>query len=165
MITTSSNIMNSTELDQYLAIIKVHLNESGAKINKWHEKFRLEVLLLYLIIPSRINFLQLGRYGKYSEQRYRQQFELDFDWFFFNSSLVESHFGSRLAIAFDPSYINKSGKYTPYLAVFGPAVRVKPNVVWRFQALVPWTWICTPAYIWRPFRLLPPLHWKQRIGH
>ena len=118
MITTSSNIMNSTELDQYLAIIKVHLNESGAKINKWHEKFRLEVLLLYLIIPSRINFLQLGRYGKYSEQRYRQQFELDFDWFFFNSSLVESHFGSRLAIAFDPSYISKSGKCTPYLGRF-----------------------------------------------
>lgn len=110
--------MNDTELDQYLEIIKVCLIESGAKINKWREKFMLEVLLLYLIIPGRINFLQLGRYGKYGEQRYRQQFETDFDWLSFNSSLVKSHLGSRLAIAFDPSYINKSGKCTPYLGRF-----------------------------------------------
>jgi transposase DDE domain len=110
--------MNHTELDQYLGIIKSCLIESGAKINKWREKFMLEVLLLYLIIPGRINFLQLGRYGKYSEQRYRQQFEVGFDWLSFNSSLVKSHLGSRLAIAFDPSYISKSGKCTPYLGRF-----------------------------------------------
>lgn len=110
--------MNHTELDQYLDIIKMCLIESGAKINKWREKFMLEVLLLYLIIPGRINFLQFGRYGKYGEQRYRQQFKADFDWPAFNSSLVNSHFGSRLAIAFDPSYISKSGKSTPYLGCF-----------------------------------------------
>lgn len=78
----------------------------------------LEVLLLYLIIPGRINFLQLGRYGKYGEQRYRQQFSRSFDWLSFNSSLVESHLGTRLAVAFDPSYISKSGKCTPYLGHF-----------------------------------------------
>lgn len=110
--------MNHRELDQYLEIIKVCLIESGAKINKWREKFMLEVLLLYLIIPGRINFLQLGRYGKYGEQRYRQQFGVGFDWLSFNSSLVTSHLGSRLAIAFDPSYISKSGKCTPYLGRF-----------------------------------------------
>lgn len=110
--------MNHTELDQYLEIIKSCLIKSGAKINKWREKFMLEVLLLYLIIPGRINFLQLGRYGKHSEQRYRQQFEVGFDWLSFNSSLVKSHLGSRLAIAFDPSYISKSGKCTPYLGRF-----------------------------------------------
>lgn len=71
--------MNHTELDQYLEIIKACLIEFGAKVNKWREKFMLEVLLLYLIIPGRINFLQLDRYGKYGKQRYRQQFESDFD--------------------------------------------------------------------------------------
>lgn len=110
--------MNHTELDQYLEIIKACLIESGAKINKWREKFMLEVLLLYLIIPGRINFLQLGRYGKHGEQRYRCQFEVGFDWLSFNSSLVKSHLGSRLAIAFDPSYISKSGKCTPYIGHF-----------------------------------------------
>lgn len=78
----------------------------------------LEVLLLYLIIPGRVNFLQQGRYGKYGEQRYRQQFQVVFDWLFFNSSLVESHLGSRLALAFDPRYISKSGKSTPYPSRF-----------------------------------------------
>ena len=63
--------MNHTELDQYLEIIKSCLIESGMKINKWREKFMLEVLLLYLIIPGRINFLQPGRYGRFGEQRYR----------------------------------------------------------------------------------------------
>lgn len=78
----------------------------------------LEVLLLYMIIPGRINFLQFGRYGTCGEQRYRQQFERSFDWLSFNSSLVKSHLGTRLAIAFDPSYISKSGKCTPYLGRF-----------------------------------------------
>lgn len=66
--------MNRNELDQYLEIINNVLTQSAAKINKWREKFMLEVLLLYLIIPGRINFLQLGRYGRFCGQRYRQQF-------------------------------------------------------------------------------------------
>ncbi len=63
--------MNRNELDQYIAIINTTLLKSVAKINKWREEFMLEVLLLYLIIPGRINFLQLGRYRRYGEQRYR----------------------------------------------------------------------------------------------
>lgn len=106
------------ELDQYLEIIKNMLIESAVKISKWREKFMLEVLLLYLIIPGRTNFLQLGRYGNFGEQCYRQQFGHKFDWLSFNISLAKSHFGSRLAIAFDPSYISKSGKCTPYLGRF-----------------------------------------------
>ena len=78
----------------------------------------LEVLLLYLIIPGRINFLQLGRYGRFGEQRYRGQFSHKFDWLSFNVNLAESQLGNRVAIAFDPSYISKSGKCTPYLGRF-----------------------------------------------
>ena len=110
--------MNRNELDPYIAIINTALLKSVVKINKWREKFMLEVLLLYLIIPGRINFLQLGRYGRYGEQRYRQQFGRKFDWLSFNSSLASSHIGKRVAIAFDPSYISKSGKRTPYLGRF-----------------------------------------------
>ena len=53
--------MNLNELDQYLELINSVLLKSAVKINKWREKFMLEVLLLHLIIPGRINFLQLGR--------------------------------------------------------------------------------------------------------
>ena len=63
--------MNRNELDQYFEIVTSMLIKSSVKINKWREKFILEVLLLYLIIPGRINFLQLGRYGSFGEQRYR----------------------------------------------------------------------------------------------
>ena len=110
--------MNLNELDQYLEIINNVLTQSAAKINKWREKFMLEVLLLYLIIPGRINFLQLGRYGRFGEQRYRQQFGRRFDWLSFNASLAAPQIGNRVAIAFDPSYISKSGKCTPYLGRF-----------------------------------------------
>jgi len=63
--------MNLNELDQYLELINSVLLKSAVKLNKWREKFMLEVLLLHLIIPGRINFLQLGRYGRFGEQRYR----------------------------------------------------------------------------------------------
>ena len=92
--------------------------KSAVKINKWREKFMLEVLFLYLIIPGRINFLQLGRYGHFGEQRYRQQFGRRFDWLSFNASLAASRTGNRVAIDFDPSYIIKSGKRTPYMGRF-----------------------------------------------
>lgn len=59
-----------------------------------------------------MNFLQFGRFGKHGEQRYRQQFEKQFDFLSFNKEITLSHGGSNLAIAFDPSYINKSGKKT-----------------------------------------------------
>ena len=68
-------MMNRNELDQYLEIIKRVLLNSADKINEWRESFMHEMLLLYLIIPGRINFLQLGCYGRLDEQRYRQQFE------------------------------------------------------------------------------------------
>ena len=110
--------MNQNELDQYFEIINSLLIKSAVKINKWREKFMLEVLLLYLIIPGRINFLQLGRYGSHGEQRYRQQFSQRFDWLSFNAHMAQYHLGNRLAIAFDPSYISKSGKHTPYLGRF-----------------------------------------------
>ena len=81
-------------------------------LNKWRRDFVKDVLWLFLSINAPINFLQLGRYGQYGEQRYRQQFEGNFDFFNFNSTLIQQHCGTRLVIAFDPSYIPKSGRNT-----------------------------------------------------
>lgn len=78
----------------------------------------LEVILLYLIIPKRINFLQLRRYGCFGEQRYRQQFGHKFDWLSFNACLVGSYIGDRVAVVFEPSCICKSTMCTPYLGCF-----------------------------------------------
>ncbi|MFV0392266.1 MAG: hypothetical protein ACK5KP_10350, partial [Paludibacteraceae bacterium] len=66
----------------------------------------------FLSINARVNFLQLQRYGNHNEARYRQQFERKFDFLTFNLETVQQFCGTRKAIAFDPGYIPKSGKYT-----------------------------------------------------
>jgi hypothetical protein len=99
-------------------------------INKWRQDFLIETFLLYLSIKGRINFLQLGRYGKYTEQRYSQQFEKPFDFLFFNSELVMEHGGGSYVLAIDPTFIAKSGKKTPGLGKFwsGQAATVKEGL-------------------------------------
>jgi len=98
-----------------------------SNINNWRKDFVTETFILFLCIKGRINFLQLGRFGKHKEQRYRQQFEKPFDFLSFNKELVLSNGSGRYAIAFDPSYISKSGKQTPGLGYFwsGCANRAK----------------------------------------
>lgn len=87
-------------------------------VNKCRKDFLTEVFVLFLSIKGRINFLQFARYGKYKEQRYRQQFEKPFDFMTFNKELTLSNGSGRYAIAFDPSYISKSGKKTPGTGYF-----------------------------------------------
>ena len=82
-------------------------------INQWRRSFLIETFILFMSIRGRINFLQLARYGKYKEQRYRQQFEKPFDFLSFNKEFTLSQGSGRYAIAFDPSYVSKSGKKTP----------------------------------------------------
>lgn len=82
-------------------------------VNKWRKDFIIEVFTLFLSIKGRINFYQLERYGQYCEQRYRQQFEQSFPFLEFNKELTISNGSGRYIIAFDPSFIKKSGKKTP----------------------------------------------------
>ena len=94
--------------------------KSMANIHKPFEKTFMDTMKLFMAIPDRINFLQLGRYGCFSEQTYRNLFEHEtFDWFAFNGSIISKHLtGKRKAIAIDPSYIPKSGKKTPWIGYF-----------------------------------------------
>lgn len=86
-----------------------------------------EVFILFLCIRGRINFLQLGRFGVFKEQRYRQQFEKQFNFLEFNKQLLLTSCGSKYAIAFDPSYISKSGKKTPGLGYFWSGCAGRPK--------------------------------------
>jgi hypothetical protein len=90
--------------------------DSVGTLNKCRKDFICEVLILFLSIKGRINFLQLERFGYFSEQRYRQQFEKAFDFLNFNKNLILANGSGRYIIAFDPSYISKSGKHTPGLS-------------------------------------------------
>jgi hypothetical protein len=96
----------------YLSLCEQCFKFLPQPLNKWRRDFIKDVLWLFLSVNAPINFLQLGRYGQFCEQRYRQQFEEYFNFFSFNAALIREHCGPRRVIAFDPSYIPKSGRKT-----------------------------------------------------
>jgi hypothetical protein len=77
-----------------------------------------------MVIPGKINFTQMGRYGRHCEQCYRQNFgrlrSKSLNWLRFNAALALRYFGTegRKAIAIYPSYISKAGKKTPHIGRF-----------------------------------------------
>ena len=121
--------MDKTALDQYEEIVTDALKSCSAKLRKSFKTAFIQLMILYMVLPRKINFTQMGRYSDSSEQRFRQLFEREFDWTQFNLFLMRQRFGEsvRKAIAIDASYISKSGKKTPYIGKFwsGCASQVK----------------------------------------
>ena len=99
------------EQSDYKYHIKKTLNKMP-NVNKRQYNFMLEIFGLYLSIKGRINFLQFSRFGKFCEQSYRNQFQHKFDFLEFNKTSILEHGSGHFTIAFDPSYISKSGKET-----------------------------------------------------
>lgn len=107
---------------------KYHIKKALGKmqgINKWQYYFILEIFGLFLSVKGRLNFLQLSRYSNHNEQRYRNQFSKPFDFLSFNKELVLEHGGKDLTIAFDPSYVSKSGKATSGVGYYWSGVAGK----------------------------------------
>lgn len=94
-----------------LLIINTLNKECFKFLNKSRKKFIENILISFLSIKGRINFLQLERFGEYSESTYRNQFEEKFDFFELNKTLAVETL-SDIIIGFDPSYLSKSGKKT-----------------------------------------------------
>ena len=108
-------------LDQYEDICRRAFFGRATNLNKFFKANIIEILILIMCIPRKINFLQLGRYGRRGEQRYRQTFPKDFDWLCFNKNLAADRFQygmKRLAIALDSSYVSKAGKKTAHIGRF-----------------------------------------------
>ena len=101
-------------------IYSVISNEAFSKMNKPRMSFIAHTLWLFDSIKGRINFLQLGRFSKFCEQYFRIGFQKEFDFLSFNSILLQKNLShsSVLAVALDPSYIDKSGKITCGLGHF-----------------------------------------------
>ena len=49
----------NTGLDQYMDIFKDAVEDSAAKITKSFEKILIEVIILFMVIPRKINFTQM----------------------------------------------------------------------------------------------------------
>ena len=112
--------MEKTALDRYEGIIIEALKRCSAKLRKNFITAFIQTMILYMVIPRKINFMQMGRYSDSCEQRFRQLYEHPFDWMEFNTHLMWRRFGesSRKGIAIDATYISKAGKKTPYIGRF-----------------------------------------------
>ena len=108
-------------LDQYEGICRRAFFGCTTKLNKNIKTNIIEILILIMCIHGKINFSQLGRYGRRCEQGYRQTAARDFDWLGYNMSLAANRFQygmKRMAIAIDPSYVSKAGKKTDHVGRF-----------------------------------------------
>lgn len=109
--------MSFQELSQFKYQVKNVLNKMIG-LNKSRKDFLVNIISLFLSIKGRINFLQLERFGTSDEQSFRNQFEKSFNFLEFNKELILEHGSGHYTIAFDPSYISKSGKSTPGVGWF-----------------------------------------------
>lgn len=83
------------------------------------------ILILFLSIKGRINFLQLSRFSDRCESGFRYFFERSFDFLSFNKALIQMNIKGKTALAFDPSYISKAGRRTPGVGYFWSGVAGK----------------------------------------
>jgi hypothetical protein len=88
------------------------------KVSAWQRRFMLQLFRLWLGLRGRYNFVNLGRQGGYTEYTYRKHFQKGFDFLTFNIHLVEQYLSQDRILAFDPSYVCKSGKHTAGVGYF-----------------------------------------------
>lgn len=82
------------------------------RLSKPQHKFIVHLFTLWLSIRGRHNYINLARYGHYNEITYRRQSKKEFAFLAFNRALVQQALCEDCIIAFDPTYVRKSGKCT-----------------------------------------------------
>lgn len=121
MFSSKHNTTKLTDpLDQFQCVCRKAVAASLGRLHKPFKDLLVEITLLMLLLPQRVNFTQFAKYGKRSEQCYRQNFSSHVDWLGLNTELCGQRFkpGGRRAIAVDPSHITKNGVKTPGLGRF-----------------------------------------------
>jgi hypothetical protein len=99
-------------------------------LTKPQKKFLFWLFEKWLMLPVRYNFLNLSRYGGYSEKAIRNQFSKKLPFVSLFHHVFEGLQKRECIAAFDPSYISKSGKKTYGLAKYwsGTAQQVKKGL-------------------------------------
>ena len=84
------------------------------KISKPQKKFLLTLFTTILVTRGKINFRNMSRYSELCEHTYSRNFAKPFDFIGFNRAVIDETFGQDgdRILAFDPSFIKKSGKHT-----------------------------------------------------
>ena len=103
--------MNRTALDQYEGLVTDALKSCSAKLRKSFKTAFIQLMILYMVLPRKINFTQMGRYSDSSEQRFRQLFEREFDWMLFNLFLMRQRYYPSLSIGLLKAYLDNIYMY------------------------------------------------------
>ena len=106
------------------ALISAKLDKIGIQ-NKAKKNFMIKIIFLFMGFSGRYNFTNMARYGDYTEKTYRNNFQEPFDFLSFNKEVILDACSGDRIIAFDPSYIPKSGKKTDHLGTFWSGVSGK----------------------------------------
>ena len=98
-------------------------------LSKPQRKFLLTLMSTILVARGKINFRNLSRYSDVSEKTYSRQFAKPFNFVAFNREVINEAIGkdSERIVAFDPTFIPKSGKQTYGLIISGTGVIVVPK--------------------------------------
>lgn len=90
----------------------------GMKVRRKLKECLVSLYWLWLAIPGRVNFMNLGRYGELSERSYRNWFEKPVEFTQMNADTVRrlqegGWLGKGMVLGIDCSAIRKAGKATP----------------------------------------------------
>ncbi|MFY7937669.1 MAG: transposase [Flavobacterium sp.] len=101
-----------------------------AAFSKPVKKFLSTLFSQWFSISGRYNFVNMARYMNYNEQSLRNGFERGVNFFVINQKIIQNHNPQELVLAFDPTFIPKSGKHTCGLDLFwnGKEQRVKKGL-------------------------------------
>ena len=101
-----------------IEILVLQILDKMPTIKSWTKKFWSQIFLIMLTCRGRHNFTNLARYSSLDEATIRNQFAKPFDFLSFNNHLINSLESEERIIAFDPSYLPKSGKHTAGIGKF-----------------------------------------------
>jgi len=92
-------------------------DDKFVKLSNPRKHFIAHILWLFASVKGKINFLQLKRFSNNCEQYFRINFENKFNFQHFNLKMIQRRV-KECIVAFDPSYIQKSGKKTYGLGMY-----------------------------------------------
>lgn len=106
---------------------------SAPDLTKCRRQFISHMLLLFLSVRSRINFIQLARHsGQCCEHTMRLNFEKYAELATMNRRLIEQYGSGHYVLALDASWLPKSGKATPGVGKYWSGTAQK--ALWGLEA-------------------------------
>jgi hypothetical protein len=119
-------INNSYPSVKLLIVSMLQSIEEFKTLKECRKNFIITVLNCFSSIKGKINFLQMERFSDKCEQYFRINFENKFNFQNINLTMIKERL-TECIVAFDPSYIKKSGKQTYGLGMYwsGCAQRAK----------------------------------------